>query len=376
VAPRTALVHDWLVTWGGAEEVLAEMVDCLSPSALYCIVEDLDAEHRHLLDGLELRTSFIQRVPGAKSHFWHMAPLMPLAVEQFDLGRYDVVVSSSHAVALGARTGPEQVHVSYVHSPMRFAWDLQGLYLDAFGYRRGPKSVAARLAFHYLRMWDRGAGTSVDDFVANSAFVAGRIRKIYGRPSTVIHPPVDIEHFTPGGSKGGYFLAGGRMNPFKRIDAVVSAFSTQLQDQRLVVVGDGPDLSKIEALAGPNVELVGRVSRDRLRDLLRGADAFIHAATEDFGIAMAEAQACGTPVIAFGRGGAAEIVRSGADEPDPTGELFWQQNENGVSRGVRRFLARRERFEPEACRLNAERFGADRFRKDLAAHVEQVVAGR
>ena len=287
---RTALVHDWLVTWGGAEQVLAEMVDVLSPSALYCIVEDLEPEHRGLFDGLELRTSFIQRIPGSTSHFWHFAPLMPLAVEQFDLGRYDVVVSSSHAVALGARTGPEQVHISYVHSPMRFAWDLQGLYLDAFAYRRGPRSVAARLAFHYLRMWDRGAGTSVDDFVANSEFVAGRIRKIYGRPSTVIHPPVDVEHFTPGGSKGGYFLAGGRMNPFKRIDAIVSAFSTQLRDQRLVVIGDGPDLAKIEALAGPNVELVGRVSRDRLRDLLRGAEAFVHAATEDFGIAMAEAQ--------------------------------------------------------------------------------------
>jgi glycosyltransferase involved in cell wall biosynthesis len=212
--------------------------------------------------------------------------------------------------------------------------------------------------------------------VANSRFVAGRIRKIYGRPSTVIYPPVDIDQFTPGGSKGGYFLTGSRMNPFKRIDVVVAAFSTQLRDQRLIVVGDGPDRSKIEALAGPNVEMVGRVDRDRLRSLMQGAEAYVQAATEDFGIVVAEAQACGTPVVAFGRGGASEILRTGDQADAPTGELFWAQSEDGVARGVRRFLAKRDRFEPEACRDNALRFGADRFRRELGEHVDRVLESR
>ncbi|MBJ7332648.1 MAG: glycosyltransferase, partial [Solirubrobacteraceae bacterium] len=312
-------------------------------------------------------------LPGGRRHYWYYAPLMPLAIEQLDLGGYDLILSSSHAVALGVLTAPEQLHVSYMHSPMRFAWDLQGLYLDAFGFRAGVKTLAARLVFHYLRLWDRGAHSGVDRFVANSAFVASRIRKVYRRESTVLAPPVDVGRFALQPDKGETFLAGSRMNPFKRIDLVVDAFTRLLADQRLVVVGDGPDLEKIRALAGPNVELVGHVPDAELTRRMQEAAAFVHAATEDFGIAMAEAQACGTPVIAFDRGGAREIV-AGLDGPAPTGVLFGAQTAEGVAEGVRGFLAARERINPAICREGVMHLAPERFREAYRAVVEEAWA--
>lgn len=364
-AERVAILHDWLVTWGGAERVLEQMLACYPDADVFCIVEDLDAERRGVLDGRRVHTSFIQRLPRAKRAYWHYAGLMPLAVEQFDLRGYDLVLSSSHAVALGAIAGPDQLHVSFLHSPMRFAWDLQPLYLESFGFATGPKSLAARLLFHYLRSWDRGAANGVDRMLTCSAFAARRIAKVHRRSAAVVHPPVDVERFAPSESheREPYFLAGSRMNPFKRIDLVVEAFRA-LPGQRLLVLGDGPDLPKIRALAGPNVELLGHVSDAEVRRRMQGASAFVHAAVEDFGIAMGEAQACGTPVIALGGGGACEIVK------DATGVLFGEQSAAGVREGVERFLAQRERFDPRACRENALRFSEQRFRDELREQVE------
>jgi glycosyltransferase involved in cell wall biosynthesis len=368
-AERVAILHDWLVTWGGAERVLEQMLACYPGADVFCIVEDLDAERRSVLDGRRVHTSFIQRLPRAKRSYWHYAGLMPLAVEQFDLRSYDLVLSSSHAVALGAITGPDQLHVSFLHSPMRFAWDLQPLYLESFGFASGPKSLAARLLLHYLRNWDRGAANGVDRMLTCSDFAARRIAKVHRRSAAVVHPPVDVERFTLSESRDSYFLTGSRMNPFKRIDVVVEAFRA-LPDQRLLVLGDGPDLPKIRRLAGANVELLGHVSDAEVRRRMQGASAFVHAATEDFGIAMGEAQACGTPVIALGAGGACEIVRDAAHNPAPTGVLFDGQSPAGVRRGVERFLQQRERFDPRACRENALRFSEQRFREKLLEQVE------
>jgi glycosyltransferase involved in cell wall biosynthesis len=374
-AERVAILHDWLVTWGGAERVLEQMLACYPGADVFCVVEDLDAERRSVLDGRRLHTSFIQRLPRAKRAYWHYAGLMPLAIEQFDLRGYDLVLSSSHAVALGAITGPDQLHVSFLHSPMRFVWDLQPLYLESFGFATGPKSLAARLLFHYLRNWDRGAANGVDRMLTCSAFAARRIAKVHRRAAAVVHPPVDVERFALSKSREReherepYFLTGSRMNPFKRIDVVVEAFRA-LPDQRLLVLGDGPDLPKVRALAGPNVELLGHVSDDEVRRRMQGASAFVHAATEDFGIAMGEAQACGTPVVALGAGGACEIVRDAAHDPAPTGVLFDEPSPAGVRRGVERFLAQRERFDPQVCRENALRFSQQRFREELLEQVE------
>jgi glycosyltransferase involved in cell wall biosynthesis len=313
---------------------------------------------------------------------------MGLAVEQFDLSSYDLVISSSHTVAKGVITGPDQLHVSYVHSPMRYVWDLQPRYLDSFGWKRGAKGAAARVLFHYLRLWDSRTAAGVDDYIANSAFIARRVEKAYGRRATVIYPSVDTERFTPGGQKGDFYLTSASRNPFKETALVVDAFR-HTPERRLVVTGEASDMERIRALAGPNVELLGHVPTDRLVDLMREAKAFVFAAAEDFGIVMAEAQACGTPVVAFGRGGAAEIVRSvprpesarmrppprqRTDGPDhdtrPTGVLFDEQTVPSLLVALERFERDEDAITSEACRASALRFSADRFRKRFTSHVE------
>lgn len=368
---RVAIVHDWLVTWGGAERVLEQMLLAYPDADVFCLVEGLDAERAHILRGRRVTTTFLQRLPGGRRGYWYLAPLMPLAIEQLDLTGYDLVLSSSHAVALGVITAPDQLHVSYVHSPIRFAWDLQPTYLDAFGYRAGLKSVVARLIFHYLRLWDRGAHAGVDAFIANSAFVASRIRKVWRREATVLHPPVDLQRFSLRHDKAPYFLAGSRMNPFKRLDVVVDAFTRLLPDQQLVVVGDGPGEDRVRALAGPNVQLVGHLPDAELTRRMQEASAFVHAATEDFGIAMAEAQACGTPVIALGRGGAAEIVH-GLEHDTPTGAFFADPTPEAIADAVRAFLAERARISPEACRARVAELSPERFRTRYRALVEEA----
>jgi len=246
---RVAVIHDWLVTWGGAERVLEQILACYPEADVFALVEDLPEERRGMLAGRRVVTSFLQRLRLAKRHYWYLAPLMPTAIEQFDLREYDLVLSSTHATALGVITSPDALHVAYSYSPIRFAWDLQPLYLEAFRYR-GVRATAARATFHYLRMWDRSASNGVDHFVANSAFVARRIRKTYRREAAVIYPPVDTDRFVPGGPRDNVFLAGSRMNPFKRFDILVEAFR-ELPDERLVLVGDGPDFKRLKQQAGP-----------------------------------------------------------------------------------------------------------------------------
>jgi glycosyltransferase involved in cell wall biosynthesis len=364
---RVAVVHDWLVTWGGAERVLEQILTCFPGADVYCIVENLEDERRSILAGRKVHTSFIQRLPRAKRDYWYYAALMPLAIEQFDMTGYDVIVSSSHAAALGVITGPDQLHVCYFHSPMRFAWDLQAMYLETFALGRVGSGVA-RGAFHYLRMWDRGAANGVDRLLVCSHFAGRRATKVYRRPVNVVYPPVDTARFTLSDNRDRYFLTGSRMNPFKRIDLVVEAFR-ELPDERLLVMGDGPDLPKIRRLAGPNVELVGRLTDAEVVRAMQNATAFVHAAKEDFGIAMAEAQSCGTPVVALGAGGANEIIADIGSGLTPTGILFAEQSAASVRDGIERFLANRDAFSPQDCRANVLRFGMDRFRSEVQAHV-------
>jgi glycosyltransferase involved in cell wall biosynthesis len=366
---RIAIVHDWLVTYAGAEKVLEQIIACFPDADLFSLVDFLD--DRSFLRGKSVTTSFIQKLPLARSKYRTYLPLMPLAIEQLDVSAYDVVISSSHAVAKGILTGPDQVHISYVHSPIRYAWDLQHQYLQQSKLTNGPKSAMARLILHYIRNWDIRTSNSVDGFVANSDFIARRIRKVYQRDAQVIFPPVDVEAFSLCTEKEDFYLTASRMVPYKKIDLIVEAFA-RMPERKLVVIGDGPDMEKIRAKAGPNVEIMGYQPFKVLKDRMSRAKAFVFAAEEDFGISVVEAQACGTPVIAYGKGGALETVRD-LSETRPTGLFFDEQDAGSIIAAVKRFDEHVRRFSPLDCRANAEQFSAAHFRERFFAHVRNAV---
>ena len=371
---KVAFVHDWLVTYAGAERVLEQMLSVYPDADLLTMVDFLPPGQRSFLGGRQPRTSFIQRLPGARRHYRGYLPLMPLAVEQFDLSGYDLIISSSYAVAKGVLTGPDQLHLSMCYSPMRYAWDLQHQYLREAHLDRGIRGGLARWMLHRLRLWDHRTSNGVDDFIAISRFIARRIWKVYRRESTVIYPPVDVEGFTPEGSREDFYVTASRMVPYKRIDLLVRSFAA-MPARQLVVIGDGPEDRRIRAHAAPNVRFLGEQPFAVLRDHLRRARAFVFAAEEDFGIAPLEAQACGTPVIAFGRGGSLETIR-GLDGPDPTGVFFEQQTEASLSEAVALFEREERRITADACRKNAMRFAPDRFRREFRSYVEEQLSRR
>ncbi|WP_322102779.1 glycosyltransferase family 4 protein [Paraburkholderia sp. J41] len=369
-APRVAIVHDWLVTYAGAERVLEQIIACFPDADLFSVVDFVDAKDRGFLRGKRATTSFIQRLPKARTRYRAYLPFMPLAIEQLDVSGYDVVISSSHAVAKGVLTGPDQYHISYVHSPIRYAWDLQHQYLEESRLTRGPKSALARLILHYIRNWDVRTANSVDQFVANSEFIARRIHKVYQRDAEVVYPPVDIDSFMVETQKEDFYVTASRLVPYKKIDLIVEAFS-RMPDKRLVVIGDGPDMQKVRAKAGANVEVLGYQPFAVLHDRMRRAKAFVFAAEEDFGISVVEAQACGTPVIAYGKGGALEtVVENG---PRPTGLFFGDQDAQSIIAAVESFEADPKRFRAEDCRANAERFSSRHFREQFFARVARAV---
>ena len=300
---------------------------------------------------------------------------MPLAVEQFDLSRYDIIISSSYAVAKGVITGPDQLHISYVHSPMRYAWDLQHQYLQQSGLDHGLKSWLARWILHKMRIWDVRTANGVNYFLANSQYIARRIHKVYGRDSTVLYPPVDTDRFQPAfqHEKNTHFLTYSRFVPYKMIDRIAMAFRGL--NESLTIIGTGPDWKKVKAVSGPNVSLWGFQPDDILREHLQKATAFIFMAEEDFGIASVEAQACGIPVIAYGKGGSLETIRGvWAGDPwptnyEPTGIWFREQTPEALADAVRYFQANHHRFSSEVCRANALRFSEERFRREFNAYV-------
>jgi glycosyltransferase involved in cell wall biosynthesis len=368
---RVAVVHDWLAAYAGSEKVVEQILQLFPQADLYSIVDFFPESLRGALGGKHAHTSFIQHLPWARRSFRHYLPLMPLAIEQFDLSAYDLVISSSHAVAKGVLTGPHQVHVSYVHSPIRYAWDLQHQYLAEAGMQRGMKSWIVRLLLHYMRIWDQRTAHGVDALVANSAFIARRIRKAYGSEAAVIHPPVDVERFELGTQHEDFYLIASRMVPYKRIPLIVEAFAA-MPSRRLVVIGDGPDFARAKACATPNVTLLGYQPDAVLVDYMQRARAFVFAAEEDFGISVVEAQACGAPVIAYGRGGVREIVVDSADPERGTGLFFGEQTVASIVDAVQRF-EERPPIRGEVCRRNALRFSAERFRQEFLAVVERAM---
>jgi glycosyltransferase involved in cell wall biosynthesis len=371
---KVAIVHEWLEKFAGSERVLEHVLACFPEADLFAVVDFMPESERKFLAGRAVTTSFIQRLPMARKRFRSYLALMPAAIEQLDLTGYDLVISSSHAVAKGVITGPNQVHVSYVHSPMRYAWDLQHQYLRQTGLDRGLKGMYARWLLHRLRIWDVRTANGVDLFIANSSYIARRISKVYHREAVVVHPPVAVHRFRATNERRSSYFVASRFVPYKRIDLIVEAFAA-LPDRRLLVVGEGPETDRVRRAAqgAANIEIRAPVSQEELVSLMQRARAFVFAAEEDFGITMAEAQACGTPVIAFGQGGARDIVVV-EDQARPTGVLFPEQSAASIIGAVERFEAAESRFTPEACRANALRFSEERFRRNLLAVVDQAMA--
>ncbi|MDZ4404513.1 glycosyltransferase family 4 protein [Prosthecobacter sp.] len=359
---RIAIVHDWLPVYGGAERVLEQMLKVYPDADLFSLIDALDDESRKFLKGKTVKTSFVQRLPGGKKYYRHCFPLMPLAIEQFDFSGYDMVISSSYAFAKGIITGPRQLHLCYCHSPIRYAWDLQTQYLKESKLDRGLKSWLVRGLLHFIRMWDSRTAAGVDAFMANSRFISRRIEKVYRRDATVVYPPVNVERFETCREKENFYVTASRLVPYKRIDLIVQAFNA-MPDRELVVIGDGPELSKLRRLAGPNVKVLGWQADEVLKDHLQRARGFVFGGEEDFGIILLEAQACGTPVIAYGRGGALETVIE-----NETGLFFGEQNVDSLRSAIAEFETRE--WDALNCRLNAERFSARLFRESFQHFVE------
>ena len=368
---KIALIAEWLETYAGSERVLEQMIHCFPSADFFAVIDVIPDEERGFLQGKTPKVTFIEKLPGAKKHFRHYLPLMPLAIEQLDLSGYDLIISNSHAVSKGILVGPDQVHISYVHSPMRYAWDLQHQYLRESGLDQRLRGWIARIALHYLRLWDLRTVPGVDHFVANSHFIGRRIKRVYGRSSTVIYPPIDIESFPLQREKTDVYVTASRMVPYKRMDLIVEAFS-KIPKKRLIVIGDGPEMEKIKKLSGPNITLLGYQPIEVLKEQLQTARAFIFAAEEDFGIVPLEAQATGTPVIAFGKGGALETVIPPGTDKAPTGLFFEEQTVASLIEAIHAFEAIEERFDPEAIRRHAEQFSIQRFNETFKNFVDEA----
>lgn len=359
---KTALVHDWLITLGGAEKVLESMWE-LFPSPIYTLFHDKKNMEKGFFTKKQITSSFLQKIPGSLSFYRHLLPLFPKAIESFDLSAYEVILSSSHSVAKAVLKKPDQLHICYCHTPMRYVWDLQDVYLNSFGFLL--KNIA-RPFFNRLRHWDQKTAHSVDLFIANSSYVAERIAKSYQRKASVIYPPVSVENFYLSQKKEDYYITHGRLVPYKRIDFLVKAFA-KMPEKKLVIIGTGPEEKKIRSIATKNVEFLGYVEREKLSKLLSQAKAYVFAAEEDFGISVVEAQASGLPVIALGKGGALETVLDGK-----TGLFFKEPLESLFIEAIKSFEKTEAIFDPIFIRSHASFFHKARFEIEFQQCVKQA----
>lgn len=372
---KIAIVHEWFDSYAGSEKVLEQMLKVYPEADLFSVVDFLPQNKRWFIQNKNVTTTFIQKLPKAKNKFRKYLPLMPLAIEQLDLRKYDLVISNSHCVAKGVITGPNQLHISYVHSPIRYAWDLQQQYLEEANLQYGLKGWVAKIILHYMRLWDSRTGNNVDYFMSNSKYIAKKIQKCYRRTAEVIYPPVAVHDFTLCLQKDEYYLTASRMVPYKKMDLIVEAFS-KMPDKKLVVIGDGTQFEKVKSKAKnfENIVLLGYQPFEVLKEKMQKAKAFVFAAEEDFGIVPVEAQACGTPVIAYGKGGALETVIN-YDKEKPTGIFFKEQTADSIVNAVKIFEKNITLFKPENCRKNAERFSEARFRNEFKQFIENKIEG-
>jgi glycosyltransferase involved in cell wall biosynthesis len=368
---KVALIHDWLPVFSGAERVLSEIMRVVGASDLYTLYDFLDDRERAAIGARKIYTSTLNGLPFVEKYYRWTFPFCPQAMEAFNLSQYDLVISSSAAFAKGVIPHPHQKHIAYVHTAVRYAWDQSYEYLSQTPMSRFPAGIVLRRLLHKMRMWDARTAHSADLFVANSSIVKRRIEQIYGRRAVVIEPPVDVAEISLVERKDDYFVVASRLVPYKRIDLVVRAFN-EMPSLRLLVVGDGPEMPRLRSLAGANVTFTGYLPRAALIETIQKARAFVFAAYEDFGIVLAEAQAAGTPVVALGRGGAADIVTPLHAEK-PTGVLFAEQSVDAAKRAIELFCREERRISPSICRANVERFAPDNFRKRFRALMQDVM---
>jgi glycosyltransferase involved in cell wall biosynthesis len=373
-AHRIAIVHDWCPTFRGGERVLAEFCRMYPGADVFTLFDFLPSDIKEeYFQGVTFYASAANRLPLIEKYYRSLFFACPFLIEQFDVTGYDAVISSSAAFARGVLTRPDQPHLCYVHSPVRYAWDEQFSYLEQGRLGFGPKGLLFRYLLHKLRTWDTRTAHGPDLMLANSNYVRSRVRRIYGRDAQVVFPPVDLSEFDFVRDKDDYYVTASFLAPYKRTDLVIQAFNA-MPRRRLVVVGEGQQSAALRALAGPNVTFTGFLPRSEYVRIVAGAQALVFAGCEDFGIALAEAQACGTPLIAFARGGAKDIVRRLGAAEAPTGVLFPRQSVDAVTQAVEHFEIHRRDITPDACRHNATRFSVERFREDVWAAFDGAVA--
>jgi len=377
---NVALIHDWLTGMRGGEKCLEVLCRRFPGAKLYTLLH-VPGTTSPAIERMRITTSFLQRFPGVARHYRYLLPLMPAAVERLDVpGDVELVVSFSHAVAKSVKPPPGVPHVCYCFTPMRYAWHRRDDYFCFSGrFRQTPMAALRKLVLKRIRHWDRATSDRVTHFVAASRTVAARIAECYGRPSTVIYPPVDTHFYTPAPTAAGvrredFFLCVSALAPYKRIDLAVEACNRGRR--RLLVIGEGPEWRRLEQLAGPTVTLAGRLSNEQIRDYLRRTRALLFPGHEDFGIVPLEAQACGTPVIALGEGGLTETILPADEETTGTGWFFEEQTPDSLYRAIRRFEAHGDRFDPQLARRQAERFAPERFERELVGYLEDVVSCR
>lgn len=371
---KIAIVHEWLITYGGAEVFVHDLLSIFPEADIFAVIDFLNEKDRFLINNKKVRTTFIQKLPKAKTKYKSYLPLMPMAIEQLDLSKYDLIISSSHCVAKGIITAPDQIHISYVHSPIRYAWDLQNQYLREAGLDKGLKGWIAKVILHYMRIWDTRTANGVDYFIANSKFIAKRIWKCYHRKADVIYSGINLDDFSFYDKKDDFYLTASRMVPYKKMDLIVEAF-TQMPNKKLIVIGTGPDFDKIQKIAKghENIKLMGYQSFEVLKDHMQRAKAFVFAAEEDFGRVPVEAQACGTPVIAYGKGGVLETVRGLGIKDKPTGIFFDKQTKDSLIDAVNKFEQQNNLIKYKDCRENALEFGLDKFKYNFKNYVDKII---
>jgi glycosyltransferase involved in cell wall biosynthesis len=368
---RVAIIHYWFVGRAGGERVVESLAEVFPQADLFSLVADRSTL-APILQNRRLQTSFLQRIPGATKFHRHFLFLQPLALEQFDLSDYDLVISSESGPAKGVITSSRTCHVCYCHSPMRYIWELYPQYRRSMGSLVG--SVFS-LTAHYMRLWDHASAGRVDYFVANSRFIASRILKYYGRESTVIHPPVDVSSGKISSERGGYYIAIGRLVDYKRFDLAIAA-CTKLA-RPLKIIGVGPQENALRRMAAPTVEFLGGVSDSELRKHLAGCRALLFPGEEDFGIVPVEAQSFGKPVIAYASGGVLETVRglfpSGPQLENPTGVFFKEQSLSDLTAAMLDFESMEREFRPEVIRQHSLQFDSAIFKRQISQFMASVI---